>query len=106
MLLCSLHGLFVACARSSAEPPCPAAQVVHAFRDEDGFAKFAEWVREPDLDALREAQSAGKRKPLKRKAGAASSDEASDAGACLGVLSHAVGAVLVFQSWAGAQATK
>lgn len=63
---------------------CPgmpaAAQVVQAFRGEAAFAKFAEWVREPDLDAIREAQAAGQRKP-RRKRKAALSDEASDAGA-------------------------
>ncbi len=60
-------------------------QVVQAYREEGAFAQFAEWVREPDLDAIREAQAAGKRKPgRKRKAAGASSDEASDAGAsCL-----------------------
>ena len=57
-------------------------QVVRAFCDECAFAQFAEWVREPDLDALREAQRAGQRKPRrKRKAAGASSDEAPDAGA-------------------------
>jgi DNA excision repair protein ERCC-5 len=58
-------------------------QVVRAFRGED-FGDFAEWVREPDLDALREAQMAGRRKAPrgKRKAAAAASlDDAPDADA-------------------------
>ncbi|KAK9826114.1 hypothetical protein WJX81_004563 [Elliptochloris bilobata] len=58
-----------------------AVEVVHAFRDVGAFAKFAEWVREPDLDTLREAQRAGQRKPRhKRKAAAGSSSEPSDLG--------------------------
>lgn len=59
-----------------------ARQVVRAFCDDGAFAQFAEWVREPDLDALREAQRAGQRKPgRKRKAARAPSDEAPAAGA-------------------------
>ena len=61
---------------------CVHSQVVQAYRDEGALAQFAEWVREPDLDAIREAQAAGTRKlSRKRKAAGASSDEASDAGA-------------------------
>ena len=56
--------------------------MVRAFCDDGAFAQFAEWVREPDLDALREAQRAGQRKPgRKRKAARAPSEEAPGMGA-------------------------